>query len=97
MDGCSFRSRVAKGSLIAQRAGGYASNRSRDDYARRRTERGAGGEERGEESDGTENTLDVQIHDLSESEVRMGVELLSPCCTSVCKEDVYVRRLLLCF
>lgn len=43
---------------------------------------------------GVEYTLDVQVHDLRKSGIRMRVELFSPCCASVREEYI---NMICCF
>ena len=52
---------------------------------------------RNAQSDGVENTLDIQIHNFGKCAVRVCVELFSPCCASVGKENVNVVGRLLHF
>jgi uncharacterized membrane protein YgcG len=44
------------------------------------------------QSNGIKNTLNVQIHHLRKRTIRMRIELLTPRCAGICKQNIHVVR-----
>jgi len=88
---------VAVGTLLAQAANAKTGYAGRDDDAARILNAGALGQQRGKLPHEVEDAAHVEVHDLSEGWVRMGVKLLTPCRARVGHQDVNmvgVRRYL---
>lgn len=92
---CCLGRRVSECSLLAQCADTDTSHRGGDQHPTWVLNRPPLLQQRSELSDGVEHTLDVQIHHLGESGVRVLVERLAPCCAGVGEEDVDVVGVLL--
>ena len=81
---------VSERRLVAQTTDADARDTGRDDHPAGIAQRGLFLQQRREEPDGGEDALDVQVHDLGEGTVRVGVEFLAPGGACVGEQDVDV-------
>lgn len=86
----SLGSRVAIGTLLAERAGSEGRNARGNDDAGRVFLAGALLQHRGEQADSVEDGTDVEVHDLGKGVVRVRVEMLAPGGSRVGQQNVDV-------
>lgn len=91
---CGLGRRIPERGLLAEGADAQARRAGRDDDARGVIEAGPLLQERRELLHRHEHRLDVEVHDLGEGRLGMGLEPFAPCRAGVGEQDVDVVRVL---